>query len=86
MTTKLTLSLSKSVIEGAKVYAKSQKRSLSSIVEEYLKTVAEDRPSPPKPQSIHSLVEELSGSISVPKDMTYDELLAEAIMERYAKR
>jgi hypothetical protein len=39
MDTKLTLKLNKAVIEKAKTYAASQNRSLSGIVESYLKTL-----------------------------------------------
>jgi len=39
MDTKLTLKLDKLVIEQAKEYASSQKRSLSRIIESYLKTL-----------------------------------------------
>ena len=39
MSTKLTLLVEESVIEEAKLYAKKQGRSISNIVEEYLKTV-----------------------------------------------
>ncbi len=40
MSTKLTLTIDKSVIEEAKLYAKSQGRSLSNLIEEYLKSVS----------------------------------------------
>ncbi len=40
MSTKLTLTLDKSVIESAKKYAKSQGRSLSNLIEDYLKAVS----------------------------------------------
>ena len=39
MDTKLTLKLNKQVIEGAKKYAASQQRSLSRIIESYLKSL-----------------------------------------------
>lgn len=41
MGTKLTLKLDKYVIEKAKKYASSQKRSLSRLIETYLKTLTE---------------------------------------------
>jgi hypothetical protein len=41
MDTKLTLKLDKQVIDRAKAYATSQKRSLSGIIEAYLKTLIE---------------------------------------------
>lgn len=41
MDTKLTLKLDKTVIERAKAYASSQNRSLSGIVETYLRSLTE---------------------------------------------
>lgn len=43
MDTKLTLKLNKEIIEKAKVYAASQKRSLSRLVENYLKSLVENK-------------------------------------------
>lgn len=43
MTNKLTLSVNKEVIEHAKNYAKNTGRSLSQIVESYLKSLTEKR-------------------------------------------
>lgn len=43
MTNKLTLSVDKEVIEDAKNYAKDTGRSLSQIVESYLKSLTEKR-------------------------------------------
>ena len=42
MITKLTLTIEKSVIEKAKKYAKEKERSLSDIIENYLKAITED--------------------------------------------
>ena len=41
MSTKLTLTIDKSVIKQAKKYAKSQGRSLSNLIEEYLIAIIE---------------------------------------------
>ena len=42
MSTKLTLTVEKSVIERAKSYAKSTGRSLSELVESYLEMITQD--------------------------------------------
>lgn len=42
MTTKLTLTVEKSIIERAKLYAKSTGRSLSELIENYLETITKD--------------------------------------------
>lgn len=44
MDTKLTLKLDKFVIEKAKKYAASNKRSLSRLIEAYLKSLTKDNP------------------------------------------
>ena len=43
MTTKLTLTMDKSVIERAKKYAKREERSLSNLVENYLKALTYEK-------------------------------------------
>ena len=42
MTTKLTLTVEKDVIERAKSFAKKSGRSLSEIIEQYLDTITQD--------------------------------------------
>ena len=42
MTTKLTLTVEKSVIEKAKKYAKGTQRSLSEMVQKYLESLVEE--------------------------------------------
>ena len=42
MNSKLTLSIDESTIEKAKFYAKSQKRSLSDLIENYLKSITNE--------------------------------------------
>ena len=85
MNTKLTLSIEQEVIEAAKDYAKSQGRSLSNIVEEYLKSLSEKKSTKEKGE-LSKIVRDLKGSISLPKDSkTYRELLQDALIEKYLK-
>jgi len=84
MNTKLTLSIEKEVIEAAKEYAKSQGRSLSNVIEEYLKSVTK-RKSKMKEHKFNSLIEELSGSVKLPTNKTYDDIMTEALVEKYLK-
>lgn len=61
METKLTLKLDKSIIHSVKQYAKTNNRSLSSLVEDYFRNLLLEN----QPQKQYSpLVEELSGIIS----------------------
>jgi Family of unknown function (DUF6364) len=43
MQTKLTLSIDKSVIHHAKLYANKRKKSLSQIIEDYLKSLSNNK-------------------------------------------
>ena len=74
---KLTLSVNQSVIEEAKIYAKSNGKSLSEIVEAYLKSL----PKAENMQSPHQLVMELKGAVKMPKEFTsYKDVLQDALM------
>ena len=84
MNTKLTLSIQQEVIEAAKDYAKKHGRSLSNIVEEYLKALSEKKST--KEKELSKIVKDLKGSISLPKDSkSYQELLQDALIEKYLK-
>ncbi len=71
MSTKLTLSLDKKIIEQAKQYAKEQHVSLSSLVENYLQKIVSEYKS--KTDSGSSIVEELGGIIKLSPDFDYKE-------------
>ena len=62
MEVKLTLKLSKSVIEKAKQYAKKRKRSLSKLVEDYFTILSSKDPA--ENTKISPIVGELAGIIS----------------------
>lgn len=85
MNTKLTLSIDEKVIEKAKDYARAQGRSLSNIVEEYLKSISKTQKSKSAPK-FHPLVDELCGSMNIPKEKSYDEILGEALKEKNTKK
>ena len=83
---KLTLSINQMVIDEAKEYAKASGKSLSSIVEEYLKSLTKTEKSKKKKTSME-LVRELKGSVKLPKDFTsYKEILQDALVEKYLKK
>jgi len=63
MTTKLTLSLNKSVIEKAKQYAKGNNQSLSQIIESYLEKITSENPEFGDPE-----LDSIRGIITLPKD------------------
>ena len=83
---KLTLSINQMVIDEAKEYAKSSGKSLSSIVEEYLKSLTKTEKSKKKRASME-LVRELKGSVKLPEDFTsYKEILQDALVEKYLRK
>lgn len=72
MDTKLTLKLDKYVIEQAKAYASSQKRSLSGIVESYLKALINRGDIKNENDiEISSFVKSMSSGIKIPADLDY---------------
>ena len=82
MTTKLTLTIEESVIDSAKAYARDQGRSLSDVVENYLKILAAKSP---MEDALSPKVLQLRGSIKLPEDFDYKSELGNAIAEKYAK-
>lgn len=82
MNTKLTLTIEKEIIERAKNYAKEKNRSLSDIIENYLKTLTkEERKN--KSKKLNPAVESLKGSFKMPKDMDYKKELKNRLEKKY---
>ena len=72
MDTKLTLKLDKLVIEQAKKYASSHKRSLSRIIESYLKSlINRDKNDNESDIEISPFVKSMSIDIKIPADLDY---------------
>lgn len=85
MSTKLTLTLDKAVIAKAKEYAKSQGRSLSKLIEDYLKTVTGKRKDIDSIE-LSPVVASLLGSVKVDdKNLDYKEILTDELMKKYLK-
>jgi len=86
MSTKLTLSIEQEVIIKAKRYAKNQGRSLSNIIEEYLKSISNESTISEK-KEISNIIKELKGSIKIPNDnKSYSEILEDALLEKYVNK
>ena len=83
MTTKLTLTIDKSVIEEAKRYAKSQGRSLSNLIEEYLKSVSlKDGHS--KDVELGPITKSLFGSVKLKdENIDYKKILKDEILKKH---
>lgn len=71
MNAKLTLTIDKDVIEKAKRYAKSENRSLSNLIESFLRQVSSDEKTEDE-YEIHPDIAAMRGSIKVPKDFSFD--------------
>lgn len=80
MQTKLTLTLDRSIIEQAKLYAKKQGRSLSDIIESYLKIALEDNP---QEGPLSPSIRKLKGAIQLPKDFDYQKELTKSLSVKY---
>lgn len=84
MDTKLTLKLDKYVIDRAKEYASSQKRSLSGMVEAYLKTlISKDKTPSDSDIEISPFVKSLRTGVKVPVDFDYKEVYGDYLAEKY---
>jgi len=84
MDTKLTLKLDKFVIEQAKEYASSHKRSLSKIIESYLKSlVNRDRNDDKSDFEISTFVKSISTGVNIPTDFDYKSEIQNHLMEKH---
>ena len=84
METKLTLKLDKQVIDKAKAYASSHKRSLSGIIESYLKTLIErDKTHSANDIEISPFVKSLRTGVNVPVNIDYKEAYGAYLAEKY---
>jgi hypothetical protein len=82
MSTKLTLTVEKDVIERAKVYANKKGRSLSDLVENFLRSLVHKEPDS---NELSPNVKKLLGSVKVQKNFDYKKELSEAITKKYSK-
>jgi len=82
MTTKLTLTIEEKVISSAKKYAQKKGKSLSNLVENYLKSIST------KETDLNTLsprVTKLMGVIKLPETYDYKVALGNSISKKYMK-
>ncbi len=82
MTTKLTLTMEDNVIDSAKKYALENGKSLSGIVENYLKSITSKEN---KEETISPKILKLMGSVKLPEDFDYKKVLGKALVKGYKK-
>ncbi len=84
MDTKLTLKLDKYVIEQAKKYAVSQKKSLSRIIESYLRSlINQDKNNDKSNYEISPFVKSMSTGIHIPADLDYKSEVLKHLTEKH---
>ena len=82
MSTKLTLTIDKQVIEQAKLYAKAQGRSLSNIIEEYLKSISGKNDN--DDLTLSPITKSLYGAIKLKdSDIDYKKILEDEILKKH---
>jgi len=79
MTTKLTLTVEKAVIERAKSYAKKTGRSLSELIESYLENITEENYNSELSPKLNKLI----GSVKLPEDFDEEKELRSAIEKKH---
>jgi hypothetical protein len=84
MDTKLTLKLDKEVIAEAKVYAASQKKSLSRLIEGYLQSlVSQHRNESATEIELSPFVKSIASGINIPADLDYKTKYLDRVAEKY---
>ncbi len=79
MTTKLTLTVEKSIIERAKNYAKNTGRSLSELIETYLETITEDNST----QETSPKLKKIVGAVKLPKNFNEEKELRSYLEKKH---
>ncbi len=81
MNTKLTLTIEQSIIEKAKKYASGKGRSLSDIIENYLKIITKEEQT--KEVELTPIVKSLKGTFKEPRNFDYKTELSKRLAEKY---
>jgi hypothetical protein len=80
MTTKLTLTIEKSVIKKAKSYAHKTGRSLSKIIQSYLENITKPEPDVSElPDKLNKLI----GSVHIPKNLDHKKEIRKIFQSKY---
>jgi hypothetical protein len=80
MTTKLTLTMEDKVIDSAKKYARQKGKSLSDIIENYLKSISTYEI---RTKDLSPKVARLKGIIKLPEDFDYKKEIGNALIKKY---
>lgn len=80
MNTKLTLTIEQAIIVKAKSYAKEKGRSLSDIIENYLKAITKEQKIE---EELSPFITSLRGSFKSPESIDYKKELSKGLSEKY---
>ena len=84
MDAKLTLKLDKHVIDKAKQYATSHKRSLSRMIEAYLKTLTDKEKTKSEDElEISPFVKSMQTGVKLPTNIDYKKVYGDYLAEKY---
>jgi hypothetical protein len=81
MNTKLTLTIEQTLIQKAKLYAKQKGRSLSDIIENYLKVITKEETK--SNINLAPITKSLKGSFKAPDDFDYKKELSKGLSKKY---
>jgi formiminotetrahydrofolate cyclodeaminase len=79
MTTKLTLTVEKSIIERAKSYAKNTGRSLSELIENYLDTITQESGE----EKLSPKLKKIVGAVKLPKNFDEEKELRSYLEKKH---
>lgn len=84
MDAKLTLKLDKLVIDRAKEYASSHKKSLSRMIESYLKSLLDKESLDSKDDfEISPFIKSMQTGVRIPADFDYKKAYGDYLIEKY---
>lgn len=84
MDAKLTLKLDKVVIDKAKEYASSHNKSLSRMIESYLKSLIDKNSNTPEDDfEISPFIKSMQTGVKIPADFDYKNAYSDYLTEKY---
>ena len=80
MQSKLTVSIDKNIVDEAKALARKKGRSLSDLIENYLRVIVKKEN---QKAEVSPVIKKLQGSVKLPADFDYKKELQKAINKKY---
>jgi hypothetical protein len=81
MNTILTLNIDENVVEKAEIYAKSSKKTVTQLVEEYLLSISSRKVI--DSLQLEPITSQIAGIIELDENVNYKELITESLVEKY---